>query len=141
MAAANLVPERYDDFAAFLTTVASHFEDGGLPIDYLSPVNEPQWNWARGSNQEGSPYHNDEIVALAQTLNQHLEEAGLATQIELPETAKIDYLYAEDADKPERDDQLRAFFGEARLQNLSHVATKVAAHSYFTTWPVEDMIE
>lgn len=137
----NLAPEQYDAFAEFLTTVAGHFADEGLPFDYLSPVNEPQWDWARGNNQEGSPYHNDEIAALTRSLDEHLAEAGLDTQIEIPEAAKIDYLYSDDTDRPQRDDQLAVFFGEERLQELPHVAAKAAAHSYFTTWPVDAMIE
>lgn len=137
---ANLAPERYDDFAAFLTTVATHFRDEGLPLDYISPINEPQWDWSRGNNQEGSPYTNQEIVDFTRLLDRHLAEAGLATQIEIPEAARIDFLYGE-AGLPERDRQLQDLFGSADLQDLDRVAPKVAAHSYFTTWPVEAMIE
>jgi hypothetical protein len=138
---ANLAPERYDDFATFLTTVAAHFAGEGLPFDHLSPFNEPQWDWSRGNNQEGSPYTNDEIVALTGVLDRHLTEAGLETRIEIPEAARIDFLYADDTGLPMRDDQLRELFGHARLQDLPRVAPKVAAHSYFTTWPVQSMIE
>lgn len=139
--AANLAPDRFDDFAAFLATVARHFADRGLPFDALSPVNEPQWDWARDSRQEGSPYTNDEIIRLARALDRHFADAGLTTRIELPEAARIDFLYEDDTDRPARDDQLEALFGDALLQDLTHVASTVAAHSYGTTWPVESMIE
>ena len=138
--AANIAPERYDDFAAFLTTVAGHFRDEGLPFDYVSPINEPQWDWSRGNNQEGSPYLNAEVVALTRVLDRHLAEADLATRVEIPEAARIDFLYSNETGHPDRDNQLRVLFEEAGLHELDRVAGKVAGHSYFTTWPVEAMI-
>ena len=138
---ANLPDRRFDEFARFLASVAQHFEDEGLAFDYVSPVNEPQWNWSRDDNQEGSPYTNAELRRVVDELNRALAARDLSTQIEIPETARLDFLYSEHTDSPRRDNQIVEFFGgEQSLQARSHVAPKVAAHSYFTTWPVADLI-
>lgn len=37
---ANIREDQFDDYAAFLAEVSTH-----LKLDYLSPINEPQWEW------------------------------------------------------------------------------------------------
>lgn len=137
---ANLPDDRFDDYARFLAAVAAHFEED-LSFDYISPVNEPQWDWSQDDNQEGSPYTNAELRRLVEALNQELAARDLAARIEIPETARLDFLYSANTDLSHRDNQIEHFFGdEHAFQARSHVAPKVAAHSYFTTWPVADLI-
>ena len=50
----NLSNENYEEFADFCLDVTEHFLSEGLPIKYLSPVNEPIWVWNGG--QEGCHY-------------------------------------------------------------------------------------
>ncbi|MBQ2841603.1 MAG: xylanase [Clostridia bacterium] len=50
----NLSKKNYDAFAKYCVDVTEHFVDMGLPIKYLSPVNEPLWIWNGG--QEGCHY-------------------------------------------------------------------------------------
>jgi len=138
---ANLPDDRFDDFAQYLGRIAEHFEDEGMPLDYLSPVNEPQWDWSRGNGQEGSPYTNAEIARLTEQLNQELSSRGLSTEIEIPEAAQVNFLHSSSPDYPERSDQLSALFGEDGVGGLSHVAHKAAGHSYYTTWPIADLVE
>lgn len=132
----NLAPDRYDDFADFLTRVVREVERrDGVRFDYLSPVNEPQWDW-KDSKQEGSPWRNEEIARAARAIGRSLHAAGLATQLQLPEAGKLTYL-REAADKPERGDQIAAFFGSASplyLGDLPNVARQVVGHSYWTTY-------
>ncbi|MDX1675991.1 MAG: glycoside hydrolase, partial [Longimicrobiales bacterium] len=73
-------------------------------------------------------------------LDRHLRDAGLGTRVEIPEAARIDFLYSGDTDHPRRDDQLDVLFRQAALDSLPRVAPKVAGHSYFTTWPVARMV-
>ena len=138
---ANLPDDRFDDFAQYLGRIAEHFENEGMPFDYLSPVNEPQWDWSRGNGQEGSPYTNAEIRRLTEQLNQELSSRGLSTEIEIPEAAQVNFLHSSSPDYPERSDQLSALFGEDGVGGLSHVAHKAAGHSYYTTWPIADLVE
>lgn len=139
----NLSPENYPVYVNFLTAVikglASHDD---IQIDYISPFNEPQWDWKKPS-QEGSPWKNSEIAAITKLLDSSLQENKLATRIEIPETAQIDYLYREH-NRPGRGNQIAAFFdpeSENYLADLQHVAPKVAGHSYFSTWELQDLIE
>ena len=138
--AANLAPERYSAFAEFLRDVLLEVRrSDGVEFDYLSPVNEPQWDWEGG--QEGSPWRNDEIAAFTRTLSPVLLDAGLQTRIEIPETARLNYVY-EVGDKPTRGDQARAFFSPAsenHVGDLPNVARRLAAHSYFTTYPADTL--
>ena len=50
----NLAPENYGAFADYVLDVAEHFVKEGLPVKYLSPINEPMWIWNGG--QEGCHY-------------------------------------------------------------------------------------
>lgn len=61
----NLPKMNYGRFADYVLDVASHFIDCGLPVKYVSPVNEPQWCWG-GSNvwQEGCHYEPEELAEI-----------------------------------------------------------------------------
>lgn len=137
---ANLAPERYDEYAKFLTDVVAEVKESeGIVFDYLSPLNEPQWEWAGG--QEGSPWLNAEIAGVTRVLSDALLDSGQPTEIEVPETARLNYLY-EVGDKPERGSQLRAFFGPGSphfVGDLPNVGNGVAAHSYFTSYPADTL--
>ncbi len=50
----NLSPKNYKPFADYCLDVTEHFVDEGLPVKYLSPINEPIWIWNGG--QEGCHY-------------------------------------------------------------------------------------
>lgn len=139
---ANLAPENYDDYAAFLAEVVDNLEkNNGLDIDYISPFNEPQWEWTN-RNQEGAPWNNDELAAVTREVDQALTTKGLDTKIEITEAASLDYLYANNLDA-ERGDQVKDFFGAKNdnyIGDLTHVAKKVAGHSYFTTYDLDTAI-
>lgn len=50
----NLSQKNYKAFATYCLDVTEHFVDKGLPVKYLSPINEPIWIWNGG--QEGCHY-------------------------------------------------------------------------------------
>ena len=50
----NLKKKNCPDFARYVMDIAEHFVKEGLPVKYISPVNEPQWKWTGG--QEGCHY-------------------------------------------------------------------------------------
>lgn len=138
----NLAPENYPKFAKYLSTVLKNLKERGLKIDYISPINEPQWDWSK-PNQEGTPFYNNEIAGVVRALDAALEVDGLNTTIDLAEAGKINYLF-EDADKPGIGSQIQTFFNENSAEyigNLKHVARNLSAHSYFTTSPFESSVE
>lgn len=51
----NLKSENYIPFADYCLDVTQYFVEEGIPVKYLSPINEPVWKWTGG--QEGCHYH------------------------------------------------------------------------------------
>jgi O-glycosyl hydrolase len=138
---ANIAPAKYDAFVTFLAEVVKHLgQKEGITMHYLSPFNEPQWDWT-GNNQEGTPYTNQQMYDITRKLDSVLTVEKLSTKIQIAEAGKINYLY-ELADKPTRGNQIEEFFspGSSRyVGNMSHVDKVISAHSYFTTMPTQEM--
>jgi O-glycosyl hydrolase len=131
----NLKADQYEAYAEFLTQVLLHHQAAGLPFDYISPVNEPQWDWTGKfgeAKQEGSPWQNEEVARVVQALDNGLERKRLPTQIILPEAAKLTFLYG---DTTPSSRQIQAFYGKnskLHLGSLKHVPKLAVGHSYFT---------
>lgn len=51
----NLARKNYLPFAKYCLDVTEHFVKEGIPIKYISPINEPLWAWNGG--QEGCHYN------------------------------------------------------------------------------------
>ncbi|MGC3944665.1 MAG: glycoside hydrolase [Chryseolinea sp.] len=137
---ANLSPEKYDAFADFLVNVLKNFNDKGRPFDYISPFNEPQWDWMENS-QEGTPFLNKEIYEVTKRLNRKLTEVNLATRIQIPEAAVLNYLYLV-GDKPGRGNQIGEFFNNGSpyyVGGFEHVDKSISGHSYFSTTPRDSL--
>lgn len=127
----NLKEDRLKDFAGFLTDVSEHFQ-----FDYVSPINEPQWDWKAGKNgkagQEGSPARNEDILAVAKALSDQLSRSKSTTRVVTGEAGELDFLYGKV--ESGRGEQLRVLFnGKGSLRALPHVESIMAYHSYFTT--------
>lgn len=137
----NLASDKYSAYADYLVAVAQGLQAKGLTPNYISPMNEPQWDWNDGG-QEGTPFYNNEIAAISTVLNQKLENSSSNATISLGEAGQINYLY-EVGNRPGRADQINDFFktGSANyVGNLSKVEPKIAGHSYFTTSPFNTMV-
>lgn len=139
----NIDSSRYRDFANYISTsIKGIKQKAGVDFNYLSPVNEPQWDWSDGG-QEGSPYYNSDISGLVKSINQSFLQNQLSTKIILPESGEFYYLY-ENKDKAGKGNQVDAFFNEASpdyVGNLSNVEKLVAAHSYFTSSPFGEAVK
>lgn len=138
----NLAADKYKAFGNYLSQVIKGLGEKGLNVDYVSPVNEPQWDWSDGG-QEGTPFWNNEIAGIAKAVDQALEENNLNTKIDVAEAGKINYLY-EQADKAGRGDQITDFFKPESpnfIGNLKHLSRNISAHSYFTTSPYESAVQ
>jgi len=135
----NLKEDKFDDYATFMFEVLKHFKTEGIDFDYLSPVNEPQWEWEK-KTQEGTPATNEDITELVKFLNNKLENSSLKTNLAVAESADLRWLYS-GFNKPKRGNQIDYFFGnEGTLKNLSRVKPVISGHSYFTTWPVDSLV-
>ncbi|MCE7057558.1 xylanase [Algoriphagus sp. AGSA1] len=137
----NLAEDKYEAYGEYLAQVIKGLEKKGVNVDYVSPVNEPQWDWSDGG-QEGTPFWNSEIAGIVKALDKALSENKLQTKIDVAEAGKIDYLY-EQADKEGRGNQVADFFHPESpnyIGDFTHVSSTISAHSYFTTSPFESAV-
>jgi O-glycosyl hydrolase len=137
---ANISKENYLPFSKFLVEVSKKFEKDGIPFNYLSPFNEPQWDWT-GDGQEGTPFKNEEIFAVTKILDSLLTVETLKVKIQIAEAAKLNYLY-EKADKQTRGNQVYEFFNAQSplyVGNFANVDKIISGHSYFTSAPAETL--
>ncbi|MBC7399247.1 MAG: beta-glycosidase [Mucilaginibacter sp.] len=132
---ANLKPDKYNAYADFLSEIVKHFDQQKLHFNYLSPVNEPQWDWANKpgqASQEGSPWSNEEIHHAITAVDASLTKNKLTTKILTPEAGQLNYLYGGQSNAA---NQIQDFFASGsayNFNNLKHVPKLVAGHSYFT---------
>jgi len=131
----NLREDSYMAYASFLTNVIKHFDKQGLHFKYVSPVNEPQWDWSRkytAADQEGSPWRNEEIYNIVNVLNSTLEKQKLTTKILVSEAGALNYLYGGTGGSSR---QIQTFFdptSKMYMGKFSRVPKIIAGHSYFT---------
>jgi O-glycosyl hydrolase len=93
----NLKPGYEKQFARYLCDIVQHFRDEPdrsrrLLFNYLSPVNEPQIDWGRGS-QEGSRNDNEQIRRIIIALHEELVARHLPTKVRAPESNTVPDLW------------------------------------------------
>lgn len=142
----NFDKTKMDDFSTFLAEVANKFQ-----FDYLSPFNEPQWDWGPKSktgfgSQEGTPINNNDIAWAVRKIDKTFGEKNVKTKLVLAEAAQIDYLYKPKTNRSEvkQDNQIDDFFAQSSpnfLGNLTSVENLICGHSYFTTSPNDELIK
>jgi O-glycosyl hydrolase len=130
----NLREDKYDAYAEFLGRVLKHFDSTGVRFRFISPVNEPQWDWSNKfgeMNQEGTPWHNQDIYKITAKLDSILRKDKHKTQILLPEAATLKHLYTEGGQAGR---QVQFFMGssEHNINRLPSVYPALVGHSYFT---------
>jgi O-glycosyl hydrolase len=140
---ANLREDRYNDYASFLATVIQRFEKEGIHFRFVSPVNEPQWDWSGKfgqMNQEGSPWHNKDIYKIAVSLDSALLSKKLSTKILVTEAGDLTFLYES---RGHASRQIQIFYSpDSRLfiGNLKHLHRVIEGHSYFTDFGDSNII-
>jgi O-glycosyl hydrolase len=140
---ANIRPEHYAGFAAYLADVAGYYLERGWNIFAVSPINEPQINWD-SPRQEGSPWRNPEIKKMFEELDNALTQKGMDNvKMLLGETADLRQLYEESPGLRKQfgggdetpDKQIEAFFDPNSpyyIGSLKHLPKLIAGHSYHT---------
>lgn len=139
----NLKENSQNKFADFLVKVVEHFNQEGINMRYLSPINEPQWNWGdKSPSQEGTGATNTEIANFVRILGQKLNSVNSTTKIALGEAAQWNFLNTSNSDG--RGDQLNQFFNPSSVNYIGEVPNLenlFSAHSYFTTCPDDLLIK
>jgi O-glycosyl hydrolase len=80
----NLLPENEEQFATYLVDITELFIKEGIPVTYLSPINEPQWDWNKG--QEGSHYEPEQVISLSRKVALELERRKLPVKLMISES-------------------------------------------------------
>ncbi|NSW91172.1 MAG: xylanase [Firmicutes bacterium] len=116
----NLAEGKEHEFAKYLVDITELILNEGIPVKYLSPINEPQWDWKSG--QEGCHYEPDEVIKLAREVVLELEKRNLPVKISIPESGKwYDERYTLTLYKKVMDDEI-----------LSRAIDHWAVHSYWS---------
>ena len=77
----NIDPANYAEFAKYACDVAEHFIEEGIPVKFISPINEPQWDWTGG--QEGCHYEPTEIAGVYVAFQQEMQSRPALAGVEL----------------------------------------------------------
>ncbi|WP_219638925.1 glycoside hydrolase [Cohnella sp. CFH 77786] len=80
----NLPPENEEAFAKYLVDIAELFVKEGVPVKYVSPINEPQWDWKGG--QEGCHYEPEQVISLSRKVALELEKRNLPVKLLIAES-------------------------------------------------------
>ncbi|MDR1763457.1 MAG: T9SS type A sorting domain-containing protein [Dysgonamonadaceae bacterium] len=127
----NLKTDKYPNFADFLTTAAARFAGEGYNIRYISPLNEPQWDWKDGS-QEGSPWQNSEIKKIVQELDKSIISKQLNAKILITEAGQFDRLYQSNGRASNQIYELLDAGSANYLGEIPSLAPVIGGHSYWT---------
>lgn len=116
----NLRKDCYDDFVDYFLDITEHFIETGVPVKYISPINEPQWSWG-GSwvGQEGCHYEIDEVVTLAKMFAAEIKERNLDVKLSMAESGQVGDHAMDCAD---------------RLMAEPEVAEVMGTYSYHSYW-------
>jgi O-glycosyl hydrolase len=143
----NLIAGKTDAFADFLTEVVKRYNQDGLPVKYLSPVNEPQWDWTANSSgkasQEGTAATNEELTVLIKAIDQKITSKTLPVKMAATEVAALNYMYQSVADNPLRSDAVNYFWNAGSsgyIGNLPSMEKAMLGHSYFSQPTVTSLV-
>ena len=143
---ANLKPEHFVDFAAYMADIADYWAGetvigpAGTPVpirfNYISPCNEPQWNW-NAEGQEGTPWTNANIAQIVRDLDAAIQDGGRSrinpnnTKVMITEAGAWNYTYGGSS---EFHNQIAQFFGTG-ANSVAELPTMnpriIAGHSYW----------
>lgn len=115
----NLKEDMYETFADYLIDVIRELRKVDIHVKYVSPINEPQWDWKEIKGQEGCHYTIEECLNMVKVLDKKIKLLDIELEISAIDAGDwkkaINY-----ADK--------LFTDETLTNSLKHFS----GHSYFT---------
>lgn len=110
----NLPRENYEAYAEYLITIAEYFINKGVPVKYISPINEPNWSWGvAGVNQsqEGCFYNSEDIYDVYRACVKEIKERNLDIKLAGPESGEIGHRLYEWFKYLYDDEEIRPYLG------------------------------
>lgn len=125
----NIPKSNYRKFANYFLDITQHFLDEGLPVKYISPINEPQWKWG-GSYvwQEGCHYETEELIEIYKIFAEEITKRKMPVFLYGPESGEMGGLTGE---------YLNALTNE---EDIMKVMPVFAYHSYHSDNNVNDRV-
>ena len=86
----NLPKMNYKKFVDYFLDITEFFLNDGVPVTYISPINEPQWKWG-GSYvwQEGCHYETEELVEIYHIFAEEILRRKLPVGLYGPESGEM----------------------------------------------------
>jgi len=132
----NLKEGFENQFATYLVDILKHFRDEWeIAFDFISPVNEPQWEWNEESNQEGNRASNQDIKNIIAALDIELKRQNVETKILLVESGDLGSWYIK---KNNMESEYGEIYGNylSEIINDNNIKNKIfpifCGHSYWS---------
>ena len=120
-AQSNLKKECYQDYVDYFLDITQHFIDEGVPVKYISPINEPQWDWGgEWVGQEGCHYEIDEAVEVIRLFAKAIKARNMDVKLSVLESGQVGDHAIECMQKLYADEDIKSVLGT------------YAYHSYWT---------
>lgn len=143
----NLQEDKYAAFADYLADYVSYHESIGIPIDFVSPINEPQYNWSYQPGtafQEGTFCSDEEAFGLVKEIDRSFQEKSVSAKVILPESSDLRVMYSFVGQYPLNSNQIDSFWSSTSptyLGNLSKVNRVIAGHSYWSNSNLQSALD
>ncbi len=86
----NIPKSKYRDFVRYFLTVTQFLLNEGLPVKYISPINEPQWKWGGDVVwQEGCHYEPEEAAELLHLFATEIRRHNMPVRLCIPESGEL----------------------------------------------------
>lgn len=117
----NLKPECYQEYVDYFLDITEHFLELGVPVKYISPINEPLVSWG-GDNvyQEGCHYDEKEMFKLYRMFAKSIKERGLNVKMSMCEVSKIGNPAFEYIKKISKDEELSSVMARTICQDIMY---------------------
>lgn len=131
-----LKAENFRNFGNFLAAVVLHFKQNGINMNYISPLNEPQWDWmapAVGAayGQEGSPWTNQDISNVVKAISTEFVNQNVSSKLFVTESGDINCLLSGTGVAYNQLSQLWDQTSSLSINNVPALSNIVSSHSYF----------